>query len=83
MKYVPFCMIVIQTLVVLVLVLVSISRPDNMQLHELILTQILMDLVMVYDAILTSRQTRDYSVCMRIQCRLISVKRLFWKKYEL
>ena len=76
-------MIVIQTLVVLVLVLVSISRPDNMQLHELILTQILMDLVMVYDAILTSRQTRDYSVCMRIQCRLISVKRLFWKKYEL
>ena len=83
MKYVPFCMIVIQRLVVLVLVLVSISRPDNMQLHELILTQILMDLVMVYDAILTSRQTRDYSVCMRIQCRLISVKRLFWKKYEL
>ena len=37
-KYVPFCMIVIQTLV---LVLVAISRPDNMQLHELIVTQIL------------------------------------------
>ena len=37
-NYVPFCMIVIQTLV---LVLVAISRPDNMQLHELIVTQIL------------------------------------------
>ena len=31
-------MIVIQTLV---LILVTISRPDNMQLHELIVTQIL------------------------------------------
>ena len=31
-------MIVIQTLV---LVLVAISRPDNMQLHELIVSQIL------------------------------------------
>ena len=37
-KYVPFCMIVIQTLV---FVLVAISRPDNMQLHELIVSQIL------------------------------------------
>ena len=37
-KYVPFCMIVIQTLV---FVLVAISRPDNMQLHKLIVSQIL------------------------------------------
>ena len=42
MKYVPFCMIVIQTLL---LVLVAISRPDNMQLHELILTPILTSIV--------------------------------------
>ena len=41
-KYVSFCMIVIQTLV---LVLVAISRPDNMQLHELILTPILIAIV--------------------------------------
>ena len=41
-KYVPFCMIVIQTLV---LVLVAISRPDNMQLHELILTPTLISIV--------------------------------------
>ena len=36
-KYVAFCMMVTQTLV---LVLVAISRPDNMQLHGLIVTQI-------------------------------------------
>ena len=29
------------------------------------------------------KRVRNYSVCMRIQCRIISVKRLFWKKYEL
>ena len=29
------------------------------------------------------KHVRNYSVCMRIWCRIISVKRLFWKKYDL
>ena len=30
-----------------------------------------------------SNRERNYRVCMRIYCRIISVKRLFWKQYQL
>ena len=37
-----------------------------------------LDLVTVFDAILTSRQTREkLQYCVRIKCRIISVERLF------
>ena len=28
------------------------------------------------------KRVRNYSVCIRILCRIISVERLFWKKHE-
>ena len=60
------------------------NEPHPQQLPPLFSDWKIIDLVTVFDAILTSRQRmRNYSVCMRIQCRIISVKRLFWKKYEL
>ena len=40
------------------------------------------DLVTVSEAVLTSRQTSEKLQCLyeNLQCRIITVKRLFWKK---
>ena len=60
------------------------NEPHPQHLPPLFSDLKIIDLVTVFDAILTSRQMREkYSVCMRIQCRIISVKRLSRKKYEL
>ena len=46
--------------------------------------QVPIGLITVFDAILTSRQTRlEITVCMEIRCQIIFIKHRFWKIHEL